>query len=71
MTIGEKFQNQGGDRFARKVAGLVECLLLSRLCNTGILFFCDSNVHDQTQFSMGNPNISNSKTYSERKGAKS
>ena len=33
--------------------------------------FCDSMVHDQTQFLMGNPNISNSKDYSERKGTKS
>ena len=39
MTIGEKFQNQGGDRFTREVAHFVECLLLPRLCNKGILFF--------------------------------
>jgi len=39
MMIGEKFQNQGGDRFARGVAHFVEYLLLSKLCSTGILFF--------------------------------
>jgi hypothetical protein len=39
MMIREKFQNQGGDRFARDVAHFIGCLLLSKLCNTGILVF--------------------------------
>ena len=39
MTIGEKFQNQGGDRFTRKVVHEVTHLLLSKFFNTGILFF--------------------------------
>ena len=39
MTIGVKFQNQGGDRFARKVVHEVTHLLLSKFFNTGILFF--------------------------------
>ena len=38
MTIGEKIQNQGGDRFARKVVYHVTHLLLSKFFNMGILF---------------------------------
>ena len=39
MAIREKFENHGGDRFAREVAHFVECLLLSRLCHTGFFAF--------------------------------
>jgi hypothetical protein len=39
MTIGEKFQNQGGDRFARNVVHDIAHLPLSKFFYTGILFF--------------------------------
>jgi hypothetical protein len=70
ITIGEKFQNEGGDRFTRVVTHCVEYLLLSKFFKTEISFFCGSKSYDYTQFFMRNPNISNSKNYSERKGAK-
>jgi hypothetical protein len=39
MMIGEKFQNQGGDRSTREMTHFVECLFLPKLWNTVILFF--------------------------------
>ena len=68
ITVGEKFKNEGGDRFTRVMTHCVEYLLLSKFFKTEILFFCGSKSYDYTQFFMGNPNISNSKNYSKRKG---
>jgi hypothetical protein len=39
MMIVKKFQNQGGDRFAREMTHFVECLFFPKLWNTIILFF--------------------------------
>jgi hypothetical protein len=45
MMIGEKFQNQGGDRLARKVTHCPECLLLSKSCNRTFFSFSGSKVY--------------------------
>jgi hypothetical protein len=38
MMIEGKFQNQGGDRFARQMTHYTKWLLLSKLCNKGFLY---------------------------------
>jgi hypothetical protein len=46
MAIGEMFQNQGGDRFAREVTHGAECLLWSKIIQHNYFDFSDSTVHE-------------------------
>ena len=62
MMIKGKYQNQGGDRFTREGSHYMEPLLLSKLWGYDFFVFCGTKVHDYTQFSMLNLNISNSES---------